>query len=112
MYNSVAKTVEISSIDHLYCNYTHKCSPPRVIVSGASDHDMLSYVRYSKNPPSPARTIRRRSYKNFVEEEFLTDLSSVDWSEVYASNDIDTAVEIFSEKFRFFINQHAPWIIF
>ena len=47
-----------------------------------------------------------------MEEEFLTDLSSVDWSEVYASNDIDTAVEIFSEKFRFILNQHAPWIIF
>ena len=108
MYNSVAKIVEMSCIDHVYCNYKHKCSVPRVIVSGASDHDILSYVRFSKSPPSPARTIRRRSYKNFVEKDFLEELSAVDWTDVYASNDIDDAVHIFTEKFRFVLNQHAP----
>ena len=112
MYNSVAKTIDMSCIDHVYCNYKHKCSPPRVIVSGASDHDILSYVRYSKNPPSPARIIRRRSYKNFIEEDFLKDLSAVDWADVYTSNDIDAAVDIFTSKFRSVLNQHAPWIIF
>ena len=112
MYNSVTRTTEMSCIDHVYCNFKHKCSPPRVLVSGASDHDMVSYVRYSKNPPSPARTIRRRSYKTFVEEAFLQDLSAVDWTEVYTSEDLDTAVDIFTQKFRHILNHHAPWIIF
>ena len=108
MYNSVSRTTELSCIDHVYCNYKHKCSDPRIMVSGASDHDIISYVRFSKSPPTPARTIRRRSYKNFVEQAFLEDLSFVDWSEVYASTDIDTAVDIFTEKFRCILNQHAP----
>ena len=82
MYNSVSKSTEMSCIDHIYCNYKHKASPPRVVVCGASDHDAVSYVRYSKGPPTPARTIRRRSYKQFVEEAFLADLSAVDWSDV------------------------------
>ena len=112
MYNSVTDTTEISCIDHVYCNAKYKCSTPTVIVSGASDHDIVSYTRYSKAPPSPARTIRRRSYKNFVEEDFITDLAVVDWTEVYAATDVDTATEIFTAKFKFILNQHAPWIIF
>ena len=112
MYNSVSNSTEISCIDHVYCNARHKCSPPRVIVSGASDHDIICYIRYSKAPPSPARTIRRRSYKDFIEEDFLTDMSVVDWSEVYLATDVDVATEIFTRKFNHVLNMHAPWIIF
>ena len=52
MYNSVSNSTEISCIDHVYCNARHKCSPPRVIVSGASDNDIICYIRYSKAQPS------------------------------------------------------------
>ena len=112
MYNSVTNETSLSCIDHIYCNFKHRCSPPRVIVFGASDHDVVSYVRYSKGPSVPARTIRRRSFKNFVEEDFLADIRAVDWTEVLATNDLDMAVFIFTEKFKFILNQHAPWIIF
>ena len=112
MYNSVTETTDISCIDHVYCNSKFKCSTPRIIVNGASDHDIVSYIRYSKAPPSPARIIRRRSYKEFIEEDFITDLAAVDWSDVYAANDVDVATEIFTIKFRSVLNQHAPWIIF
>ena len=112
MYNSVSNSTEISCIDHIYCNVKHRCSLPTVIVSGASDHDIVSYVRYSKAPPSPARTIRRRSYKEFIEEDFLTDVSAVDWTEVYTATDVDTATEIFTRKFNHVLNIHAPWIMF
>ena len=112
MYNSVKKSVEISCIDHVYCNFKHRCSTPRVIVSDDSDHDLISYVRFSKPPPSPSHTIRRRSYKNFIEEDFLTDVSTMDWSDVYAAEDVDVATETFTNKFRYILNQHASWIIF
>ena len=112
MYNSVTNTTDISCIDHVYCNAKYKCSQPTVISFGASDHDIISYTRYSKDPPEPARTIRKRSYKNFVQEEFISDLAAVDWSEVYASRDLDQAVDLFTRKFRNILNIHAPWIIF
>ena len=112
MFNSVTGTTDISCIDHLYCNARYKCTTPRVIVNGTSDHDIVSYVRYSKAPPTPARVIRRRSYKDFIEEDFITDLAVVDWSAVYAAEDVDVATEIFTEKFKYTLNQHAPWIIY
>ena len=108
MYNSVTNTTEISCIDHVYCNARHKCSRPEILSCGTSDHDIVSYVRYSKAPASPARTIRRRSYKEFVEEDLLSDIAGVDWTDVYTSNDVDTATEIFTRKFRYVLNVHAP----
>ena len=112
MFNSVANTTEVSCIDHVYSNYRHKCSPPRVIVSGASDHDILSYIRYSKGPSVPSRTIRRRSYKHFVEADYLADLGAVDWTDVLVTTDLDKAVDILTNKLNFILNQHAPWILF
>ena len=112
MYNSISKTTEVSCIDHIYCNHKYKCSPPRVLVSGASDHDILSYVRYSKSPPVPARTIRRRSYRDFDQVKFLEELAEVNWGDVLATVDLDVAVDMFTNKFNLILNQHAPWILF
>ena len=109
-YNSVRNVTDMSCIDHVYCNYKHRCSKVTVSTTGASDHDVISYIRYSKDPPSPARIIRKRSYKNFVKEAFIEDLKKVDWEEVYACKDVDTAAEVFSRKFRYILNIHAPWI--
>ena len=112
MFNSVRNETELSCIDHVYSNYKHKCSLPRVVVNGASDHDAVSYIQYSKAPPNPSRTIRRRSYKNFRQEDFLADISAIDWTDVYVANDIDTATSIFTDKFKYILNLHAPWVIF
>ena len=56
--------------------------------------------------------MRKRSYKTFVEEDFLRDLRTVDWSEVYQSDDPDTSTEIFTRKFIDVLNLNAPWIVF
>ena len=112
MYNSVTNSTDISCLDHVYCNAQYKCSKPMVISCGASDHDIISYIRYSKEPSSPGRTIRKRSYKTFKTEDFIGDLEAVDWSEVIASQDLEQAVHIFTRKFQNVLNRHAPWIIF
>ena len=112
MQNSVRNTTEVSCIDHVYCNYKHKCSTPRIIVNGCSDHDIVMYTRYSKKPPSPSRTICRRSYKNFVEEDFIADVAGIDWSDVLINTDVDEAAELFTSKFRHVLNEHAPWIVY
>ena len=110
MNNSVTNSTDISCLDHVYCNAKFKCSVPLVIPFGASDHDMVSYVRFSKDPPVPARTIRRRSYKHFIEEDFLYDMSLVNWSKVYACVDVDQAVNPFNKKFQQVLYVHARWI--
>ena len=77
-----------------------------------SDHDMISYTRLSKEPPVPSRTIRKRSYKNFCEEQFLADLSQLNWSDLYSCQDVDIAVTTLTRKICYVLNVHAPWVQF
>ena len=111
-FNSVQNTTAISCIDHVYTNTKYRCSSVSVTPFGNSDHDLISFCRYSKEPPAPSRTIRKRSYKNFNEEKYLDDLSQVDWSDVLQCDDLDTATEMFTRKLKYVLNVHAPWIIF
>ena len=63
-------------------------------------------------PHSPPRTIRKRSYKTYVQEDFLKDLKRVDWTEVYQCEDVDTSTAVLTKKFVDVLNLHAPWTIF
>ena len=76
---------------------------------GDSDHDLIGYTRYSKNPPVHVRIICKRSYKNFDIRAFLSDVTNTDWSQVYQCTDVDEATECFTRKFRYILNVHAPW---
>ena len=111
-HNSVTNVTAVSCIDHLYCNVQFRCSKVTVISAGTSDHDMISYTRLSKEPPIPARTIRKRSYKNFSTEKYLEDLAKVDWEDVYTCNDVDTAAAMLTRKICYVLNVHAPWVQF
>ena len=111
-YNSIQNTTSISCIDHVYTNVKYWCSPVTVTPCGTSDHDMISYCRYSKEPPCPAKTIRKRSYKEFVPEKYLDDLSQVNWDDVLCCEDLDMATELFTRKLRSVLNVHAPWVMF
>ena len=111
-FNSIQNSTSISCIDHIYTNAKFRCSGVTITPFGNSDHDIVSYTRYSKEPREPARTIRKRSYKNFSEEKYLQDLAMVDWSDVLTSVDVDLAAELLTKKIRYCLNVHAPWIIF
>ena len=107
-YNSVSMSTSMSCIDHLYCNSRHRISPVKVISIGSSDHDALLYTRYSKEPTPPSRIIRKRSYKDFKAEDYITDISNIDFSDVYQSKDVDDAAELLTYKFVTVLNLHAP----
>ena len=111
-YNRVKDITSRSCIDHVYCNTKHRCSGVTVMPFGGSDHDVISYIRYTKVPPAPSRTLRKRSYKKFVQEDFVRDMNKVDWSEVYQCDDVDVSAAIFTRKFVDVLNLHAPWVIF
>ena len=109
-FNSINNTTEVSCIDHIYTNAKFRCSDPIVVSFGDSDHDLIKYTRYSKNPPIPARILCKRSYKNFNKDAFLQDVAKMDWSDVYGCTDVDLATECFTRKFRYVLNVHAPWV--
>ena len=108
-FNSVTNTTSMSIIDHVYTNARFRCSDVEVSSFGDSDHDIVSYTRYSKKPPEPARLICMRSYKNFDSSKFLADIEKTDWSEVYACIDPEEATKCFTSRFRYTLNIHAPW---
>ena len=109
-FNSVTNTTDMSCIDHIYTNSRFRCSDASVITFEDSDHDLIAYTRYSKNPPAPARIVCKRSYKKFDSQAFLSDVAITDWSSVFSCGDVDQATECFTRKFRFILNVHAPWV--
>ena len=111
-FNSIKGTMDISCIDHIYTNYRFRCSKVSVESFGASDHDLIGYTRFSKDPPTPPRTIRKRSYKKFNPEDFLEDLREADWLQVNLCKDVDEAVSTFTNTFKDVLDKHAPWILF
>ena len=111
-FNSVRNTTQMSCIDHLYTNAKHRISPVKILAWGASDHDAVSFIRYSKEPKPPSRTIRKRSFKNFDSGKYLHDMASVSFNDVYSSLDVDEAAVKLTENIVSVLNLHAPWIIF
>ena len=108
-FNSIAGTMEVSSIDHVYSNAKFCCSEPSIISFGASDHDLIKYTRYSKLPAVPNRILCKRSYKDFDRSAFLYDVAVTNWHDVFSCSDVDDATEVFTQKFRYILNKHAPW---
>ena len=98
MFNSVSKSVEVSCLDHVYTNSKYKCSKPTILPFGNSDHDLVTYTRYSKQNPTNNPTIRGRTYKKFNPSRFIEDLKTVNWGEVYQCFDLNETVQIFTKK--------------
>ena len=111
-YNSIRKETAASCIDHVYCNAKHRISAVKVVTFGASDHDAVAYTRYSKEPAPPARTIRKRSYRNFNEANFVEDVARIDFTDVYCTRDVDDAAAMLTDKLVEVLNLHAPWIVY
>ena len=64
-FNSVRNQTSLSCIDHIYTNAKYKCSKPEICSFGNSDHDLIGFIRLSKEPPIVSRNVRKRCYKNF-----------------------------------------------
>ena len=111
-YNRAKNKTDISCIDHIYCNTKFRCSNAFVTSFGNSDHDIVGYTRFSKVPCSPARSVRKRSYKKFDKDKFLADLSSIHWDQVYMCQEVDQAESTFTRLFQSVLDVHAPWIQF
>ena len=100
-------------IDHCYTNVPDKVSHPEVVAVGNSDHLGVVVRKYAKVEKSKPNTIMKRSYKNFKPEEFLTDILESDINNVVtACEDLDSAAELFEEKFKSLIDKHAPIKVF
>ena len=99
---------EPSGLDHWYTNRPSKISSIQVINQGASDHRFIFARRSSKSVISKPRIIKKRSYKNFPPQEFLTAIRSISWWEVFCCEDVEKATELFTNKLTKVLDTMAP----
>ena len=91
---------------------------------GSSDHALLSAVRYARHTKNVPQYITKRSYKRFDAQKFLLEIKAIQWWNVYNCNNLDEAVNIFTNlickildrddmaPIRTFQQRHryAPWL--
>ena len=94
----------------MFFSQSHGQFQVTVLAFGGSDHDILQFTRYWKIYSKLARTIVKRSYKQFDRQAFLWDLRTIDWSNVYRCSEVDDAVELLTSNFLQVLDIHAPWI--
>ena len=54
------------------------------------------------------RYCKKRSYKNFDEEAFMKEVEQISWWEVYANEDVDIAVDLFTRRLTDILDKMAP----
>ena len=76
---NVNNVIQKSCIDHIYTNIPQKCNKPSVEALGNSDHMLIEVLKYTKELRTKPNTIKKRSYKNFCEQDFLADVDNEDF---------------------------------
>ena len=103
------ETVTQSCIDHCYTNVPEKVSKPEVLAVGNSDHLGIVVTKYAKVERSKPQTVKKRSYRDFIVEDFLTEVYTSKINEaVTASKELDDAAEVFEAMFKEILDKHAP----
>ena len=105
--------VSSSCLDHMYTNAPNKCDTPKVVSAGDSDHLAVLFTKFSKEVKIKPQTIKKRSYKNFDVENFLTEVNNSGINEtITALDDLDEAAAKFQEMFGSLLDRHAPIKVF
>ena len=89
---------EPSGLDHIYSNQPNHMSDVQVSFKGASDHRLVMVTRYTKSVVRKTRIIKKRSYKNFKSQDFINELLSVSWLDIYLCEEVNMAVKLFTER--------------
>lgn len=77
-------------------------------MSFLSAHDLISITYMIKHDHNFQKTVVTRDFRNFDENRFFGDLSTLNWDTVYNAKLIDTKVENFNKILLECFNLHAP----
>ena len=99
---------EPSGLDHYYTTNPRKLSDVQAINIGSSDHKIIFATRFAKNITRNPRIIKKRSYKNFNAQEFLSAVRNISWWKIYSCEDVNLAVKMLSEELTLILDKMAP----
>ena len=97
-----------TGLDHLYANKPEKLSSIQTYFTGMSDHKLLKVIRYSKSFKHNPRYVRKRSFKNFDENEFKQKLGESNLNDVLGCTDVNHATEMLVKKLTDILDVLAP----
>ena len=69
---------------------------------------MISGIRRSKSFKSSPKYLRKRSYKKFDPQLFISAVKQIRWLDLYLCEDVDEAVEIFTKRITNILDVMAP----
>ena len=111
-----------TGLDHVYSNVPDKIQEVRALHWGGSDHMLILTVRRSRSYYSSPTYIRKRSYKRFDQDQFLSLVRTTNWLPIYLCEDVDHAVTQFTQKMTAILDilcpmrtiqlrkNYAPWL--
>ena len=97
-------------IDHIYTNCDENLTQVHVCKISISDHYAIFGNRKLSNviKSNTHQTITYRSFKNFDENKFISELQEVPWETIEYFNGVDEIVEVWNKMFLEVVNKHAP----
>ena len=98
-------------IDHIYCNCPENVKSVSVPKLGLSDHFPIFVTRkmHSHIPKGKHHyTISYRSFKNFDENRFISDLQAVPWDLIKLFDDTDDILEAWTDLFLQVVDKNIP----
>ena len=87
--------------------------PGRIIshlnqVRSSSDHNTISVLVRTKDKMAASQEILKRSWKNFSPEKYRQEISKLDWSTFYQTENLDIMNTIFEENVLYALEKVAP----
>jgi len=95
-------------IDHIWTNRPHMYNNRDVAICNLSDHRLIYASRKSIKIQRETKIIEARSYRQFDENAFVTDLTDMCWDSVVLANSPDEGWDRFLELFLSVCDKHAP----
>ncbi len=97
-----------SKIDLAFVSNPNNIASSGVHSLGLSDHSLIYLVRKNKKIKGKPKSIKYRSLKKFNENNFIDTVKNKNWAKVLDLNDVNSALEVFSNMFNDACNTHAP----
>ncbi|CAB3979113.1 RNA-directed DNA polymerase from transposon BS [Paramuricea clavata] len=95
-------------IDLILTNRPENISRSAVIHLGISDHSLVYAVRKFTLPKGRQKIRQVRNFKNFVENDFIRDVSQLPWEMVYQFGDPNLCWQVWKSLLLDALNRHAP----
>ena len=96
VFTNAAGHTSAICIDHNYTNIPQCCTKQVSRSVSFSDHNIIPITRKTKIPKCKVNIVHKRMFKKFIPKRFLADVGDIDWTDVYAAEEPEASLNIFS----------------